>query len=159
VASPSVTSAPAAVAALLAAYAERIDAGDFEGIGALLRDAIITTEDGAVVATGADEIAAMYRATTRRFADGTPRTRHVITNLIVEPGDVAGRFVARSYFTVLQATESLPLQPIIAGRYRDVVEHRADGRWVFVERCMEPRLFGDLRDHLSFDPAPRSSGS
>ena len=151
-ASPSVTSAPAAVAALLAAYAERIDAGDFEGIGALLRDAIITTEDGAVVATGADEIAAMYRATTRRFADGTPRTRHVITNLIVEPDPPADRVIASSYFTVFQATDGVALQPIIAGRYRDVVERR-DGRWVFVERRMTPTLFGDLSAHLLFDPS------
>ena len=151
-ASPSVTSAPAAVAALLAAYAERIDAGDFEGIGALLRDAIITTEDGAVVATGADEIAAMYRATTRRFAEGTPRTRHVITNLIVEPDPPADRVIASSYFTVFQATDGVALQPIIAGRYRDVVERR-DGRWVFVERRMMPTLFGDLSAHLLFDPS------
>ena len=151
-ASPSVTSAPAAVTALLAAYAERIDAGDFEGIGALLRDAVITTEDGAVVATGADEIAAMYRATTRRFADGTPRTRHVITNLIVEPDPPADRVIASSYFTVFQATDGVALQPIIAGRYRDVVERR-DGRWVFVERRMTPTLFGDLSAHLLFDPS------
>jgi len=154
-----VAEAARAIADLLSTYASRIDAGDFDGVATLLADARITTVDGTVVATGRDEIAALYASTTRRHDDGTPRTSHVITNLIVEPGDAAHRFVARSYFTVLQATESLPLQPIIAGRYCDVVEHRTDGTWVFVERCMEPRLFGELRDHLSFDPAPRSSGS
>jgi uncharacterized protein (TIGR02246 family) len=154
-----IAEAARAIEALLATYAARIDAGDFDGVADLLAEARITTVDGSVVATGREEIAALYAATTRRHADGTPRTSHVITNLIVEPDEVAHRFVARSYFTVLQASDAVPLQPIIAGRYRDVVERRADRSWVFVERCMEPRLFGDLRDHLSFDPAPRSSGS
>ena len=146
------TEAHRAVAALLATYAALIDAGDFDGVADLLADAVITTDGDVVVASGRDEIVALYASTTKRHEDGTPLTSHVITNLIVEPSGVVDQYVARSYFTVLQATDGVPLQPIIAGRYRDVVEHRA-GRWVFVERCMDPRLFGDLRYHLRIDLA------
>jgi 3-phenylpropionate/cinnamic acid dioxygenase small subunit len=148
-----------AIEGLLATYAALIDAGDFDGVAALLAGARITTIDGAVVAAGRDEIAALYDATTRRHGDGTPRTSHLITNLIVDRDAAPGRFVARSYFTVLQATDDLSLQPVIAGRYRDLVERRDDGRLAFVDRCMQPTLFGELRHHLRFDPTPPSRGS
>jgi 3-phenylpropionate/cinnamic acid dioxygenase small subunit len=125
------------VAELLARYAELIDDGDFAGIGALLADATITIEDGSVVARGARAIEAFYAHFTRRFDDGTPHTQHQITNLIVEPDERAGRYVARSVFVVFQATDDLPLQPIITGRYRDVVTEHDDGTVSFVEpwRC------------------------
>ena len=95
-----------------------------------------------------------------RYADGTPLTHHVITNLIVEPepldqvGDATGvvrRWRARSCFTVFQATDDLPLAPIVAGRYRDVVDELADGTWRFRERSMEPLLLGTLDQHLLID--------
>jgi 3-phenylpropionate/cinnamic acid dioxygenase small subunit len=137
-----------AVGTLLARYAELIDAGDFAAVGAFLGDCVVTTEDGTVVATDGPSITRLYEHTTRRYPDGTPRTQHVITNLIVEPDPVEGRWVARSCFTVLQATDDQPLAPIVAGRYRDVVEEGVDGTWRFVERCMAPRLLGVLDHHL-----------
>lgn len=153
--------AATAIGALLARYAELIDAGDFVGVGELLGECRITTADGAVVAAGAAAITQMYEQTTRRYDDGTPRTQHLITNLIVEPapappgaddGPDAGRYwLARSRFTVLQATDDLALAPIIAGRYRDLVHERRDGTWAFHERQMVPELFGTLDHHLLFD--------
>lgn len=155
------TAAATAIGALLARYAELIDAGDFVGVGQLLGDCRVTTADGSLVATGAAAITRMYEQTTRRYDDGTPRTQHLITNLIVEPAPVppdvgggpdAGRFwAARSRFTVLQATDGLALAPIIAGRYRDLVHERRDGTWAFHERQMAPELFGTLDHHLLFE--------
>ena len=153
--------AAAAIGALLARYAELIDAGDFVGVGELLGECRVTTADGTLVATGASAITEMYEQTTRRYDDGTPRTQHLITNLIVEPAPVppgatdgpdAGRYwLARSRFTVLQATDDLALAPIIAGRYRDLVHERRDGTWAFHERQMAPALFGTLDHHLLFE--------
>lgn len=142
---------------LLARYAELIDAGDFDGVAALLADARLTMPNGTVVATGSHQIAKLYDFTTRRHTDGTPMTQHVITNLICEPLD-GPRVEARSCFTVLQATDDLALQPIVAGRYRDVVERDPHGTWRFVERCMMPTLIGDVSAHLNIDPAQLSSG-
>ena len=79
--------------------------------------------------------------------DGTPRTKHVTTNLVVEVDAAAGTATARSYFTVLQQTAAIPLQPIVAGRYHDRFV-RDGGRWRFAERVVYMDLVGDLRDHL-----------
>jgi hypothetical protein len=148
--------AGAGIGMLLARYAELIDDGDFAGVGELLGGCVVTMEDGTVVATGAGAITRLYEQTTRRYADGTPRTQHVITNLIVERASTSGadrppRWRARSCFTVLQATDDLALTPIITGRYRDLVEERDDGTWAFVERCMVPLLSGNLDQHLLID--------
>jgi hypothetical protein len=73
-----------------------------------------------------------------------------MTNPIVEVDEDAGTGTARSYFTVLQQVDDLPLQPVIAGRYRDEFE-RADGGWRFTHRHMICDLFGDLSHHLLID--------
>lgn len=88
---------------LLYRYGELIDLGDFEGVAELLAPAELTFQGQDLVCRGPGEVLALYRATARRYEDGTPRTKHVITNPIMElepSGLVAG---CRSYFTVLQA--------------------------------------------------------
>lgn len=140
-----------AVVSLLAAYADAIDAGDFAGVAALLADAEVQTEDGSVVASGRDQVLAMYEATTRRHSDGTPRTAHLVTNVVVEAADGPDELRARSRFVVLQATDSVPLQPVVVGRYDDLFR-RTDGVWQFARRRMVPQLWGDVSDHLTFDP-------
>lgn len=137
-------------AELLARYAEAIDAGDFAAIGALLAHCTIETEDGTEVASGAHAIEALYAATTIRHADGTPGTAHVITNVVVESAG-ADELEVRSRFTVLQATDSVPLQPVAVGRYVDRLV-RVDGVWRFARRRMIPERWGDVSDHLRFDP-------
>ena len=136
-----------AVANLVFLYAERIDGGDFEGVADLFRFGEITTEGNALRRRGYDQVLEMYEGWTRRYEDGTPRTKHVTTNLIIEVDEESGTAECRSYFTVLQQTEALPLQPIIAGRYRDRFE-RADGSWRFAHRYIVTDLVGDLSQHL-----------
>lgn len=138
------------IADLLFTYAERIDGGDFDGLGDLFAHAEVTFEGFEQVRRGRDEVIALYSASTRRYPDdGTPKTKHVMTNVIV---DVHGdRATARSYFTVLQAVPGhLALQPIVAGRYRDRFE-RVDGRWRFAARHMVLDLVGELGHHMLFD--------
>jgi hypothetical protein len=139
-----------AVTDLIHAYAERIDLGDFEGVADLLADAEITAEGTDLRCVGRDEVLALYAGGTRRHDDGTPRTKHVTTNVVVEVDEGAGTATARSYFTVLQAVPgALALQPVVAGRYADRFE-RADGRWRFSARHMSVDLVGDLGHHLRF---------
>jgi ketosteroid isomerase-like protein len=138
---------------LVARYAEAIDAGDFAGVGALLADAELLDEQGNRIAAGAEQIQALYEATTLRHDDGTPMTAHVITNTIV---DVVGadELELRSRFVVFQGTDTLALQPVVVGRYVDRVARGGD-RWRFVRRTMIPERWGDVSEHLSFDPRPR----
>ncbi len=128
-------------------YAELIDLGDFDGMGELLAEAEVGSADSPDHLTGSDAVVAMFTSTTRRYPDGTPRTKHVTTNLIVEVDDDAGTATCRSYFTVFQQVPDLPLQPVIAGRYHDrfVCE---DGVWRFAERRFLIDLVGDLSRHL-----------
>jgi len=142
-----------AVAKLLYTYAERIDAGDFEGLADLFSDAVITFEESPErVVHGRDEAYQMYDRFTRRYPDnGTPHTRHAITNVIVNVSEDGWHATARSSFTVLMRTDTFPLQPVIVGRYRDELVKR-DGEWHFAHRHMVSDHVGDLSQHMLVDP-------
>jgi hypothetical protein len=145
-----------AIANLLHTYAERIDLGDYEGLADLFAHAQITAEGLETGPRGRDEVLAMYTASTRKYDNGTPRTKHVTTNLILEVDEGGQTAAARSYFTVLQAVPgALGLQPIIAGRYHDRFA-LVDGAWRFERRQMIVDLVGDLSQHLLF-PYPGST--
>ncbi len=137
-----------ALANLVFRYAELVDAGDFDGIATLFADGAITATGSDVVDAGAEAVLARYVDWTRRYPDdGTPKTKHVLTNLIFDIDEEAGRAEVRSYFTVLQQTAVLPLQPIIAGRYVDTFE-RVEGTWRYGTKHIVPQLYGDLSQHL-----------
>jgi 3-phenylpropionate/cinnamic acid dioxygenase small subunit len=141
-----------AIENLLYTYAERLDAGDLEGVADLFAHGRIQPAAEApreAIAEGREPVLRMYRRATRLYADGTPRTKHVTTNAIVEADDAAGTGQARSYYTVFQRTEELPLQAIITGRYRDTFR-RIDGRWWFDTRIILVDQVGDLSRHLLF---------
>ncbi len=137
-----------AITNLLYRYAELIDSGDFDGVGKLFAHARLKILGDQTLS--GEEFARTLAETTIRYPDnGTPHTKHVTTNAIVEfDSDTNAR--ARSYYTVFQQTDELPLQPIIAGKYRDTF-HRVDGEWWFASREMEVTLKGDLSKHLTFD--------
>ncbi len=135
---------------LLYCYAERIDFGDLEGVADLFSHAVIRAEGAEGGAKGRDAVLQMYQKSTRLYEEGTPRTKHVTTNVIIEVAADARTASARSYFSVFQAMPEFPLQPIIAGRYHDRFE-RVEERWRFSERVMIPELFGDLSRHLLID--------
>ena len=90
--------------------------------------------DSSSLPTGQEAIRSLYVSTTRIHPDGTPGTKHVTTNLILDIDDDRGTASARSYWTVLQAVPGLPLQPILAGRYHDRFERAPGAGWRFVER-------------------------
>lgn len=131
---------------LIAEYAALVDAGDFAGLGNLLADSVFGGEGDAVVSGGA-AIEKLFRGLVHVYEDGTPRTKHVTTNIHIEVDDAGATAVARSYVTVFQALPDLPLQPIVAGRYRDLFACD-DGAWHFVERRFTTDLVGDVSRHL-----------
>ncbi len=149
------TDSSVAVSNLIARYAELIDLGDFDGVADLLADAAVgdgTSGGGGAGDTprllrGREAILAMFTSTTRRYPDGTPGTKHVTTNLILDIDEEAGAAAARSYWTVLQAVPGLALQPILAGRYHDRFV-RADATWRFSERRYLIDLVGDVSQHM-----------
>ena len=136
------------IANLLYTYARLVDSGNYASIGKLFEHARLTAEDSDMDVRGANAIAAHYARTTRLYPDtGTPKTKHVMSNPIIEVDDEAGLATCNAYYTVLQATEALTLQPIIAGRYEDHFE-RVDGRWRYTGKKFFVELVGDLSQHL-----------
>lgn len=131
---------------LLYLYAEAVDAGRLKDAAALFRHARIET--GAGGSLDADGVLALWRCVLVLYPCGTPRTRHLITNPIVDVDEAAGTATARSCYTVLQGTADFPLQIIASGRYLDRFA-RIDGAWCFVERDYRQLNFsGDLSHHL-----------
>jgi ketosteroid isomerase-like protein len=154
------TDARDAIENLLYTYAERIDLGDLDGVAELFADGEIAMEGTEMVRRGRDEIREMYALATRLYEDdGTPKTKHVTTNVIVEVDEASGTAASRSYFTVFQQTPVLPLQAIISGRYHDRFEYQND-RWRFASRRIICDLIGDMSQHVLFDASeiPTSSG-
>jgi len=83
--------------------------------------------------------------------DGVPRTRHMITNVLIDV-DVSGTSGScKSYVQVLHQGPGGPLHPVVAGTYHDKV-HVVEGRWLFAERLMEMQLIGDLSTHVHGNP-------
>ena len=133
---------------LIAEYAERLDSGDFAGLGGLFAHGIVRFEARDERFEGAASVSAMYAALVQVHG-GDPETRHVMTNIWIDiDGDSAS---SRSYFTVIQAHDDLELQIISAGRYHDKFE-RLNGEWCFRERVIIRDFVGDLRYHLQHDP-------
>ena len=133
------------IEALVYGYAELLDAGDLDGVAALFEHATWGSGTRTERMQGTDQVRRMYDGVIL-YEDGTPRTKHVITNLVIEHEDGSTHAAARSYFTVLQAKDGV-LQPIIAGRYHDRFE-QAEGQWRFAERIIHPDLHGDLSKHM-----------
>ncbi len=135
------------IANLVFHYAELIDLGDFESVGRLFAHGHVTTNLDPTERKGAAGMQTQLEEWTRRYADGTPRTKHLTTNLIIEVDEEAVTARCRSYYCVLQQTDSLPLQPIAACRYHDEFR-RIDGTWRFAHRHYLNDLVGDVSAHL-----------
>ena len=136
------------VRGLLGRYCQLIDAGDFAGVGALMADAVLCTEDGTAIASGADEVEKLYAGLVTLHDDGTPGTQHVVANTVLDDG-ADGTVTARSAYVVLQALPDLPLQPIVTGTYHDSFDQDEDGRWRFRERRFGIGRAGVLDHHLA----------
>jgi len=136
------------ITALVMSYAERLDAGDLDGVAALFAHATWRSPARDEPLRGAEQVRRAYDGVL--LYDGVPATRHVVTNLVVRL-ESPERAQARSYFTVFQARPDFPLQAIICGRYHDVFE-RTGGTWRFADRLILPDLIGDLSRHLRVAP-------
>ena len=131
---------------LLYRYADLIDAAEFDAAAALFDHGHLIAAGERV--EGREAICAMWRTFMKLHADGTPRSRHLITNPIIELAADGQTAVCRSQWTVLQAVEDYPLQPVATGRYLDKLA-LMDGTWAFTERnYLQIDLMGDVSEHL-----------
>src|ERR1700756_4041304 len=144
---------------LLYRYAECIDAGDLAAAAALFEHARVRiggsdTDQDTIDAT---RLLGIWESLIVIHPDGTPRTKHVTTNPIIELDEDAGTASCRSYYTVLQQTDEFGPQTIVTSRSHDRFE-RVDGRWRFSYRDLTLiDMVGDVSQHLAYliTPTPR----
>ncbi len=138
-------------------YAERLDAGDLEGLAALFARGSIKPAVGEPV-KGAEEVQKLY-STVVKFYDAdenpvpyqrgqcTPRTRHLTTNLIFDFDNAVKAATVRSVFTVYQTLAGRN-EIVAGGRYVDRFVRTLQG-WHLDERQIIIENAGDMSGHLN----------
>ncbi|WP_413105711.1 nuclear transport factor 2 family protein [Streptomyces sp. Inha503] len=135
---------------LIVRYSHLVDDAKFGEFGALFDDGDFVFGD--VTLRGSTQIEDLIRSTLVVHEDGTLRTRHVTTNILIDVDEENDSAEARSYYTVFQSVPGLlPLQPVGSGRYRDRFARR-DGTWCFARREVTIDFTGDTRYHLKPPP-------
>lgn len=133
------------IRSLMNQYCFTIDTGDFEGFARLFADGEWCIEGG-VVARGAAQLLAGM-ANVRTYGDGTPRTRHVTSNIELTIDEAGGTAKSQCYVTVLQQAPGFALQVIFSGHYFDDFVC-VDDRWRFKRRLIRHTLVGDMSAHV-----------
>jgi 3-phenylpropionate/cinnamic acid dioxygenase small subunit len=128
---------------LMSRYCRLYDSGDFEGYAQLFAGARVVGPLSTL--SGEGEVVAYHRANCLLY-DGSPQTRHVVTNVEIDIADDGVTAKARSYVTVYQALADFPLQAIFVGGYNDEFV-KTDGEWRFAQREAVAFLVGDLSRH------------
>ncbi len=139
-----------AIENLIYRYARYVDTAQYEALGQLFRDAVITANKTDQVFRGAEAVRDYWRMSNKRFECGTPRTHHVVTNLEFDESADGSTVKVKSCFTVMQATSIIPLQPIACGRYDDEFDRGPEG-WRFRSKHIEVTLLGNMSDHLNVE--------
>lgn len=133
------------ILALMAEYCDSIDRGDLDGCAALFRDG----RWGIVGQLAEGEAAVRALLANVTLYDGVPRTRHLMSNVLIDVAADGEHATARSCLMVMQGVPpDFPIQPIFIGSYRDAFV-RVAGQWCFRERVIVPDLVGDLSRHRS----------
>lgn len=130
---------------LIHRYAELVDGADFPELGEMFAHGALHATDGPV--RGAQAVREHFASWVRLHPDGSPHTRHITTNVIVEVADDAQTARARSYVTVLQYGPGNTLRPIFFVRYFDRF-HRVEERWCFASRMFVEPASGPAEEHL-----------
>jgi len=130
--------------------AEMLDSANYDGLGQLFARATVHVTGVNAPIKGSDDICDFFDGMNHRDSDGSPGTRFLTSNTIVDFSDDERSARSRSYFVCFQGSKS-HLAPIAAGRYHDQFS-RAAGGWDFTERRVVLDLFGQMDDHVRYNP-------
>ncbi|WP_413657484.1 nuclear transport factor 2 family protein [Paraburkholderia phenoliruptrix] len=123
-----------------------LDTGRWDELGELFSRADVYIAGKLAASHNGAALTAMWKQYVRLYPNGTPRTHHIMSNVTIEP-DGKNQARSHSYVVVMQQSDTLALQPVIAGDYLDRFI-KADDVWWFSERRIGNELFGDLSQHL-----------
>jgi len=134
------------ITGLVHAYARRLDSGDFDGVAALFERAVWRSPDRVEVIEGSGAIRRIYDG-VHVYDDGTPRTKHLLTNLTIDIDESGTEAASHCYVTVIQGImPGDPINIVLSAQYVDKFA-KTEGTWHFTERSMKSDLTGDLSQH------------
>ncbi len=137
------------IMSLLNRYSHTVDGGDIDGFVALYDKGEWYVAD-TPPNRGSKAVFDNVLSKVIIYADGTPRTRHVNSNIELQIDEKDGTAAGQRYVTVLQQTDSLPLQAIFSGHYHDEFV-KENGKWRFAKTVIHRPLVGDISQHLRSD--------
>jgi hypothetical protein len=134
------------ITALVYRYAELLDRGEIDGVVDLVVNADWRSGATGQVRRSRDEVKDVYDRIV--LYGRTPRTKHLVTNLVIDVAEGSTEATGRCDFTVLQGIfDGAPIETILAGRYQDRYRRDRDG-WHFAERVFITDLVGDQSRHF-----------
>lgn len=153
----AVAAARFAIEDIMLRYAEGIDTGDIETVGAVFAKGALVMPDGSSLA-GADAVFEHFsnliifydsegNVVPYEHGQCTPRTRHVTSNIIYEFNDAVNQADIRSYITCYQTIDGRN-EIIFGGRYIDTFALDQEG-WHLVSRSILGDNLTDMRHHLN----------
>ena len=129
-------------------YAYGIDAGDFESVAQLLKNASIHGAEGNIIAQGSEQIEKFYNQIIKIHPDtGTPKTQHVVSNILIQSESNDLLKVIANY-SVFQKLNSAKVEVIICGQYHTSFKLGEHG-WAFHQHQTKPLMVGDMTNHLN----------
>lgn len=143
------------IRALCYRYTFALDRGDFATVAELLAHAGLRPSMPGVVGEpirGAAAIQRFYTDQVVTYRDGDPRTRHLITNQVVEFGADGRTAESHCCFTVLQRAPGHDFQVVVGGRYHDRFERVGD-QWRFVEKAIHVDHLNQIELHFKIADA------
>jgi len=132
---------------LLYRYCDAVDRGDSTELNALFAHADVYAGGAPIKAGSTPGYGDILTEIVQVYPDtGNLKTRHLCTNIMIDFDD-DDHARCRSCFVVFQATDTLPLQPVMTGRYHSRMD-KIEGQWQFAEQRYEVGLVGDLSAHM-----------
>lgn len=146
-----------AILNLIAQYTHYVDQAKFEEVGELFAKGKLITSFNSP--EGKEQVAKHMENNLQVYPDGTLRTSHVTTNIVLDIDEAAGTATAQSYLTLFQANpdKDFPLQAILTGTYHDKFA-LAEGAWYFVSRELAVGLVGDISHHARAGSSESQTG-
>ena len=132
---------------LINKYAFTVDEGDLDAWASLFEHGELKPEIDQPAVAGKEALLRGIKALIILHHDGTPRTKHLVSNVDIVVAEDGCSATSRCYFTVVQQTDSFPLKVIASGEYLDDFEN-VDGEWRFARREIKTDFVGDLSAHM-----------
>jgi hypothetical protein len=136
-----------AITALVHSYALLLDGGEIDAVAALFEHSTWRSDPDGPVLRGSKEVGPVYEKL--KTHEGTPRTKHLLTNLTVNLDPGGSTASAHCYWTVLQNAELLrTIEIILSGQYTDTFE-KVGGTWRFTDRLIKVDFAGNASAHVT----------